>query len=445
MSAAKSTKFPTAAALTEELSRMQRLVRFQVELWRYCARRLWQHNVMAMSSALAFRTIFAMTPTLVLALLVVKSLGVLENSKTDLRDFLDAAGIGQISMGEGEENFSASDKIMEIVAGVEEKLTLGTIGPVGVLLLIWTALTLMMTLEGALNRICEAPRSRSFRHRLTMYWSVLSLGPVVMLTVRYLAGKISATVATVRAVEWLLEALGWLGPVLTGLILLALLYKIVPNTRVQFRAAIGGALVAVPLWLVAKWAFRLYVTKVAAGSLYGAIGLLPLFLIWVNWSWVILLFGAEVSYTAANLRRLRRADLAGRLVLGPEEMLAATLSVAEPFHKGRGPVAFETICGAIGLPDESVSSLLERLEDKQVIGRIAEESGGAFVLARPAERIGLLEVIDLHQRDGQERLPGVTKQIHTGLQIVRQQTQATLGNMTLAQVLAEMDNEKPEG
>ncbi|MBN2211980.1 MAG: YihY family inner membrane protein [Sedimentisphaerales bacterium] len=441
MSAAKSTKFPTAAALTEELSRMQRLVRFQVELWRYCARRLWQHNVMAMSSALAFRTIFAMTPALVLSLLVVKSLGVLENSKTSLRDFLDAAGVGQITLSEGEENINAADKLMEIVTSVENKLTLGRIGPIGVLLLIWTALTLMMTLEGALNRICEAPRSRSLKRRLTMYWSVLSLGPVVMLTVRYLAGKITESVASVGALAWLLEALGWAGPVLTGLLLLALMYKIVPNTRVQFRAAIGGALVAVPLWLVAKWAFRLYVTRVAAGSLYGAIGLLPLFLIWINWSWVVLLFGAEVSYTAANLRRLRRADLAGRLALGPEEMLAVTMAVAEPFHKGEGPVAFEAVCKAINLPDESISSLLERLEAKQVVSRVADEGGDAFVLARPAERIGLLEVIDLHQRDGQERLAGSNRRIRACLQAVRRQAQATLGNMTLAQVIEEMDSE----
>ena len=75
----------------KELGRWARFFRFQIQLWRFCMLRLRSNNALAMSSALSFRTIFALIPALVLAILVLKSVGVLEHSKEPLREWLDAA------------------------------------------------------------------------------------------------------------------------------------------------------------------------------------------------------------------------------------------------------------------------------------------------------------------------------------------------------------------
>jgi len=99
-----------------------------------------------------------------------------------------------------------------------------------------------------------------------------------------------------------------------GILLLAALYKLIPNTRVQYRSAFGGALVAVPLWLLAEWGFRMYVGRVVGrGSFYGALGLLPLFLFWVNLSWLIFLFGAQLAHSAVNLSRIESTGDADEL------------------------------------------------------------------------------------------------------------------------------------
>ena len=147
----------------QELGRWARFVIFQIELWRFCARRLRENNVMAMSAALSFRTVFAMIPVLVLALLVLKTVGALEDSKRSLRNFLDASGFGQIaaahqggptadpdtaeSATQPVETVNLADRLEEIVTEVEGKLTFERIGPVGGVLFIWTALTLLTTLE----------------------------------------------------------------------------------------------------------------------------------------------------------------------------------------------------------------------------------------------------------------------------------------------------------
>ena len=189
----------------EELGRWARLAAVQWRIWRFCARRLAENNVSAMSAALSFRTMFAMVPAMVLVVLILKAVGVLEDGKQSLRQFLEASGFSQITVAHGEgsgdgassavgvgaaegdgpqiadpggmaaRTVNIAEEIERIVDGVERKLTFRRIGPVGVLLLIWTALSLLTTMENSLNRVFGATSARSLGRRLLLYWSVLTL------------------------------------------------------------------------------------------------------------------------------------------------------------------------------------------------------------------------------------------------------------------------------
>lgn len=299
----------------EELGRWARFLRYQIQLWILCARRLREKNVLAMSSALSFRTLFAMVPTLVLTMIVLKSVGVFQ-SRPVVHWALDKAGLTKITIVQPTPTTSTTapatiptqlnlaDQIEALVEKVERKLTLGAIGPIGMLLLIWSALTLMMTMERSLNRVFEAPRGRSLWQRIGLYWTALTLGPVLIVAADYGGEKILAVAPDASAIAWLLVAIGWAEPVVIGILVLAALYKIVPSRDIPFTAALAGAVVAGPLWLIAKWAFSLYVVEfVTKGNLYGALGLIPLFLVWLNLSWWIFLFGASLAHSAIRLRR----------------------------------------------------------------------------------------------------------------------------------------------
>lgn len=413
-------------------SRRQRFLAGQVEFWQICLRRLNEHNAMAMSASLAFRSIFAAIPALVLALLVVKSVGVLDNSKEAIYNLLDQTGVSLITLSDQNGEINAGDKILEMVDLVQKKLTLGTLGPIGVALLIWTALTLMITLETSLNRIYEAPQSRRWRQRFMMYWSILSLGPLVMILVRFMAGKITTASSGIPVVAELFKVIGWGGPVLTGILLLALLYKIMPNTRVSFRSALGGAIFVVPIWVIAKWAFKLYVLRVAGNSLYGAMGVIPLFLMWINLSWTIFLLGAEISHTAANYKRIRSAQLARQIILRPADMLAVALTVARPFAAGRGAVSFEDIVRQINLPDQSIHTLLERLQAMKVVCPVEEEE---YLLARPAEKISVLEIMDVTPSVDATPQTAHHPDLASTLRLVHQKADHLLGSLTLADII----------
>jgi len=441
----------------EQLGRGAKFVRFQVQLWRFCARRLREHNALAMSAALSFRTIFAMVPTLVLALLVVKSMGILGDRRAAVQDALAALKLDRITLeqtpppGEGAGAVGATtrprrrdlaDVLTGLVGRAESKLTFGRIGPVGALLLIWSALALLTTIERSLNRIFGAGRSRSLGRRVLLYWSVVTLGPVLLVTARYLGGQLISASQRVPGLPWLLAGLGWAGPVVVGIVLLAALYKLMPNTRVPFRAAIGGAVVAVPLWLVAMWGFGLYVGQVAGGSLYGTLGLLPLFLIWLNVSWLIFLFGAELAHTAVNLEQMEMAALAARSIAGPLDLLAAALAVAGPYVRGEGPVPAGRVASGARLPAETLQLLLDRLTEAGIVSPAQEsDQEAAYVLSRPAERIRVAAVLDaggVTPAEGDAgRAAGADPTIASALEHVRRRTDGALEGLTLADVLAE--------
>lgn len=396
----------------EEMGHWSKFARFQVQLWRFCARRLWENNVAAMSAALSFRTIFAMIPSIVLAVLVLKSVGVLEDGKDSLRDFLSGAGVSRIAIvgdeaagdvtssgSEQEKVFNVADEIEAIVDDVEAKLTIGRIGPVGVALLIWTALTLLTTVERSLNRIFEAPRQRPVARRVLLYWSVLTLGPLVLIVVEYASRKATQLVEGMPGLSWVLGASAWAAPIVVGVLVLGAVYKHMPNTHVQFRSAIGGAAVAVPLWLLAKWGFAIYVSRlVGTGNLYGALGLLPLFMIWLNLSWLIFLFGAQLAHTAVNLAELEIAEKAVGSEPGPSDLLAAAIAVAQPYQAGRGPVSVDDIAKRLSLTSAIAQRLLDRLDSAMIVSVVENDTGVSYVLRRPAEKIAILDIAGIDEK-----------------------------------------------
>lgn len=434
----------------EELGHWARFVQFQIQLWRFCARRLRANNAMAMSAALSFRTIFALVPLLVLAALAAKSLGFAEDGKRMLRDVVlkglsRSAGVAATApspasapaegAGGGADGLVA--QIESVVETVENELTMGQLGPIGAVLLVWAALTLLTTVERCLNRIFGATRSRSLGRRILLYWSVVTLSPLALLAASRVGDRAVAAFQDVPYLSWLVRLAGWGGPIVVAVVLLAALYRLMPNTHVRFRTAARGAVVAVPLWLLAFWAFGLYAAKVGSRSIPGALGLPPVFLVWLNLSWLIFLFGAELAHTAANVRRMELTERAERRVLGPWDFLAAALAVVRGHALGAGPVSVEQVSATLALPVESAERLLSDLAAANVLSRVA---GGeaAYVPARPAAAIRVSHVLRAACPDAAG--PGRAKStgdVAEAVERARRRSDAALEDLTVADILPE--------
>lgn len=410
-----------------ELGKGAGFVQYQMKLWTYCLRRLRDNNAMAMSAALSFRTIFAMVPSLVLVILMLRSLGVQKQAEKYLNDYISRSGITVIKLSTGGESptttsttsptttsapasapagdvLSVQGKLNEVILMVEEKVTLGRLGPIGLVLLIWTALTLMTTVERSLNRIFRAPSGRSLGRRTLLYWSALTLGPVALIAALGAIDGVSRyakqIIGSLPWLSWLLIPLGLLLPILVGILLFAGAYTLIPNTKVKIRAALTGAVVAFPGWLVAMWGFSLYVTQVVGRDpLYGSLGLLPLFLFWLNTSWLVFLFGAEIAHTAGELGggavQLDEETDPHDAMVSPWDMLAAALAVAGPYANGQGPASQADVAARLRIRPRSVRLLLENLVARKLICPVEDPDTDAYVPGRPVDKIRVEDVIEL--------------------------------------------------
>ena len=220
---------------------------------------------------------------------------------------------------------------------------------------------------------------------------------------------------------------------IAGVMLLAMLYSQLPNTYVFYRSALTGAALAVPLWLAGRWGFGLYVSRVAGKSVYGALGLIPLFLMWLNLSWWIFLFGTQLAHSVSHLGRLHRAGRAERLILGSWDFLAAILAIARRQQVGDAPVNLDDIADSLGLRGDDAERLLTQLCETQLICRVADERKRLYVLVKPAETLSVTDVLQL---GGQGPAAAIgDKDIIQRVAGVRRLAEGGISSVTIAQVV----------
>ncbi|WP_392558485.1 virulence factor BrkB family protein [Orbus mooreae] len=201
---------------------------------------------------------------------------------------------------------TASDTIQEYVdqfiANTNRMTVFGLIG------LMVTSLLLIRSIDNTLNYIWRTTRKRSIMYNLTMYWTVLTLGPILI-------GASIAISSYIFSVNWLSDIpvasifLKFL-PFIISIIGFWLLYCIVPTESVPVKESIIGALIAAILFELGKKLFTLYVTSFPTYQLiYGVLASIPLLLVWIYFSWCIILFGAEFAVALVDYNKQKKAAL----------------------------------------------------------------------------------------------------------------------------------------
>jgi len=255
------------------------------------------------------------------------------------------------------------------------------VGSLGLVVLVFTALALMLTIDRALNAIWRVRRPRPIAQRVLVYWAALTLGPLL------LGISLSLTTTVLAASRVVIGTLpGGVGLLLAALefVLLAAgmagLYHYVPNTQVRWRHAIaGGVFVSVGVEL-AKRGLAWYVGAMPTYStVYGAFATVPILLLWIYVGWVIVLWGAVIAAYAPSLSMHIR-----RLPATPGHRFTLALSVigALARAKRRPPhgLTLAELAAAIATDPLHVESSVEALQALDWVGRLDEESGQRLVL-----------------------------------------------------------------
>ena len=235
-----------------------------------------------------------------------------------------------------------------------------------------------------------------------IYWTVLTLGPILLLVVLYAAEYWLGRAAALPVAGPVFALLSGSGSLFGSFLALTLLYKLMPNTRVRWRPALWGALVAAGLSEVSKWGFGLYVSQALPYlKLYGAIGLVPLFLFWLYLGWLIVLFGLEIAFTlqAMKGRVFERRERRGLLATAdPQWLLPVMVALARRAQGGQS-VSREQLAEDVDLRLDGVSELVACLETEGLVHQVSRRgSEVGLALALAPERIPLARLLELAAR-----------------------------------------------
>jgi membrane protein len=288
----------------------------------------------------------------------------------------------------------------------------GTLGAIGMLLLVVVAIRMLANIEATFNDIWGVTRGRNWLWRIVLYWTTITLGPLAIVGALGLAGG-----PHLKSAENLVTQMPFVGSLIFQLLPLpvlwltfALIYLLVPNTRVRFSAALVGGVVGGSLWQLNNLFGFLYVSRAVTNfGMYNSLGLLPVFMIGLYFSWLILLFGAQVAYAFQNRKAYLQDKLAENVNQRGREFIALRLmmGIGQRFQLGLPPVTIQEMSTELGIPTRLAQQILQTL----LAARLVTEAGGAeaaYVPARPLESINAYQILhamrtgagqDLRMRD----------------------------------------------
>jgi len=332
-------------------------------------------------------------------------------------------------------------KVLNDLTNRASRISFGGIGAAGAILLIWGALMLAVTVESTFNRVFNCPRGRPWHRRIPVYWAVLTLGPALA----------AVSLIMVRQFQdWLGNDSTWTTHLIdvsgrfTGLIaswlLFSLMYVLMPNTKVKFKPALIGAFVAALLWEIAKWGFALYVSQADPfSSLYGSLGLIPLFLIWLHLTWMIILFGLELTYTLQGMAggkfERERTNQQLKQMCDARAVIPLMTALGRRFEVGEFADR-EQLSLRLRLPTLAVSHMLRQLEEARMVNEVERNEDDGYALARPPERILIKDLLELASQWQNDHADGADEQVGWEyLDELNEVQENTVSTTTLADLL----------
>lgn len=397
----RATQWVRRALSTEPLehvSRLQRLVFHNLRVAYLVSRSDVYDRVRLHAQALALKTLLAVVPLLAVVFAIFNGFGGLSS----VRERLEAIVVENLA-GSPEVQVIVHEYLTKFVSNVEG----GALGPVSVVLLVYSVLSLLSHIEDSINTLFGVRAKRPIVLRFTTYWAVLTLGPLILGASLTLSGvlQIDAVRQTLESLPGASQMLIAVTPLLISWLGFTALYVVVPNTKVSLRSAFYAALVAGTAWNLLKYLYTYYASHaVTMQNIYGSLAAIPLFMLWIWWSWLLVLYGAQLAYAYDNVTSFWRERSAVNLSPRARETASTRimLDIARNFTFGHDAADAHALVSRLALPRSLVDDLLEELRRADLV--IEVESGG-WLPARDVASISLEDVVSA-LRDGVGQAPG---------------------------------------
>ena len=355
----------------------------QYKLLFYTVQGLSSHGTMVRSAALTFYTLMSLVPVVALVFAVVKGFGLAEGLEQNLYEVLPQ-----------------SPEVIDYVVGFAQKALARTQGGwvalVGVLTLFWAVIKVFGSIEDAFNNIWEVRSTRSAARKYGDYIAVVVVAPILWV-ISSSMGNYAAEILGVAGSP-ALEVLSRAGSLVVAWVMFTFIYVVLPSTKVRFTAALTAGVVAGTAFVLFQWGY-VYLQRwmTSYNAIYGSFAALPLFLLWMQISWEILLLGGELSFAYQNVARFdeERESLLVSYDCRRKLMVGVMVLVSRAFRDGRGAVSFSEIRDRLDVPTRIMNNILYTLVQARMLNEIRTEGTDYDLEYAHARDISTLRVYDI--------------------------------------------------
>jgi membrane protein len=336
--------------------------------------------------SLAYTTLLSIVPLMVFSFAILKGLGARGDLHYILRQFFKPMG-------------GAADQLTESVMQFVTNMRGDVLGSIGLAFLVYTVVTTIQKVEASFNFVWRVQRPRSFARRMTEYLSVMIVGPVLLAIAVGLLGSAEHSpfaqwLTAIPPLAWVMSALGQFVPYAITTLVFTFMYEFIPNTRVDFKAALIGGVTAGIIWALVG---RVYTSVILDSSrmmaVYTGFAIVLTTLIWVYMSWLILLIGAELAFYVQFPQYLRHGQEAVELTGCAREQagLSVMYLIGRDYSSGKALWTGNALAAELDIPGTALAPVLACLDKAGLI--LATETEH-FVPGRDLGSIPLISVID---------------------------------------------------
>ncbi len=351
-----------------------------------------EDNVLLRSSALTFYTLISIVPVVALAFGVAKGFGFDEQLDELITNYFG-----------GQEEVSS--KLIEFSHSSLDTAKGGVIAGMGLLMLFWSVIKVLTNIELSFNAVWGIKQPRTVVKKFTEYLSIMLIAPVFILASGAVTAFISSAATHALSSQNFFFHLGPIFKILIELIpyvliwaLFAFLYVAIPNTKVKAKHAIIAGVIAGTCFNVLEWVyFTLQIGAVQKNAVYGSFAALPLFLVWIQSSWIIVLFGCELAFAGQNVKRFVYEKEINSISLSHKRKISILLllNLNRNFNQGKAAPTLDQLCEKHSLPMRLVQTITNEFVAADLVSEVTDDNSTTrkYALSKNIGDVQLSEIM----------------------------------------------------
>ncbi len=356
------------------------------------------------ASALTYYSLLTIVPVLAILFGIAKGFGFQEVLEKELLDKFS-------------EHQAVLVQVMDFAKSLLETTQGGLIAGIGLAVLFWTVIKVLGSIERAFNNVWGVKSPRPWSRKFTDYLSVLLIAPILFILsssvmvfitsqVTFITEKFALLGFFSSFILFLLELL----PYCIVWVLFTFIYIFMPNTKVRFTSGLVGGIVAGSVYQLVQWGYITFQVGVAKyNAIYGSFAALPLFLMWLQLSWLVVLFGAEICFSHQNVDTYEFEPDCLNVSVSFKKLLSLRIVhlLVKNFSAGNSPLTATMITRVLEVPIRLVRQMLFELTESGIVAAVVTDDGEnpAYQPGRDSDSLTIQYVIDALEKRGIDSIP----------------------------------------